>query len=224
MVGDARLYPIGALELSGLSLICMQRCKPLVNRLSAILTILFMASCTVETPRPTPPQKGPPPAIPAPPSTPPSSVVPAPKIYSGSYSERLEANSRDVLAGTAVRVLRNGNTVKLIIPVNVAFATNSVQLQPRFAPILDAVTRLCRDYNKTAIAVKGFTDSTGSFEHNQQLSEQRAQSVGAYLSRDITATRIHTAGYGPRYPIADNQTDGGRMQNRRIEIDMVTTP
>ncbi len=192
------------------------------TRIGALLSVLLVAGCAVETPQPPSAPQGPAPV--APPIVPPSGVTPAPKIYSGSYPDRLEAAARDVLIDTAVRVSRSDNTVKLIIPVNAAFAINSAQLQPRFSAVLDGIARLCRDYNQTAIAVKGFTDSTGSFEHNQQLSEQRAQSIGAYLSREIAAARIHTAGYGPRYPIADNRTDDGRVQNRRVEIDMVTVP
>ena len=194
-----------------------------LGHVGALLGVLLISGCVVETPQPVPAPKVPAPAAPAPPSALPGNVAPAAKTYSGSYPERLEAASRDALAGTSVRVLRTGNTVKLIIPVNAAFATNSGQVQPRFSAALDTVARLCRDYNKTAITVKGFTDSTGSFEHNQQLSEQRAQSIGAYLSREVAPARIHTAGYGPRYPLADNKTDDGRMQNRRVEIDMALT-
>lgn len=199
----------------------MLGCSRQLVRVSALLGVWFIAGCAVEAPQPA--SKVPAPVIPPPSGAPPASVAPAPKIYTGSYPERLEAAAHDALTGTSVRIQRNGNNVKLIIPVSTAFSTNSVQVQPRFAAVLDSITRLCRDYNKTAIAVKGFTDSTGSFEHNQQLSEQRAQSIGAYLSREVAATRIHTAGYGPRYPIADNKTDDGRMQNRRVEIDMALT-
>lgn len=192
--------------------------------IGAILGMLLTAGCVVEPPQPPPAPKAPVPVAPPPHVVPPSGVGPAPRIYTGSYPDRLEAAARDALAGTSVHVLRNGNAVKFIIPVNAAFALNSVQLQPRFSAVLDTVARLGRDYSKTIISVKGFTDSTGSFEHNQQLSEQRAQSIGAYLSREVAAARIHTAGYGPRNPIADNKTDAGRMQNRRVEIEMAVTP
>lgn len=195
-----------------------------LRRTGAALGTLLLAACAAEAPQPMPAPKGPPPVMPVPPSAPPSSAAPPPKIYSGSYAERLEAVARDTLTSTPVRVLRNGNTVKLVIPASAAFTANSAQLQTRFAAVLDAIARLGRDYDKTAISVKAFTDSTGSFEHNQTLSEHRAQSIGAYLARGITPARIHTAGYGPRYPIADNKTDSGRMQNRRVEIEMAATP
>jgi outer membrane protein OmpA-like peptidoglycan-associated protein len=82
-----------------------------------------------------------------------------------------------------------------------------------------------KEYGRTTLDVRGYTDSTGSFEHNQQLSERRARSVGAYLvTRQIAATRIRTAGFGPRHPIVGNDTESGRAQNRRIEIELVPTP
>ncbi len=188
-------------------------------RIGALLSALFIVGCAVETPQPQRSEQPPPPTpvIPIPLPLP-------PKTYSGSYPERLEAEARDKLSGTPVRVLRNGNTVKLIVPVNAAFTFNSSQLQARFFPVLDGIASLCGEYSQAMIAVKGFTDSTGSFDHNQTLSEQRASSVGSYLSRTVSPARIRTAGYGPRYPIADNGTDSGRMQNRRVEIDLVTTP
>lgn len=200
-------------------LFCSQR----LYRPGAFLLTLCIAGCVVEQPQPTPPPKSPPPVV-APPSVPPPAPTTTPKTYSGTYPERIEAEAHDLFAGTSVRVQRNTNTVKLTLPASAAFAANSSQLQQRFFPALDSVARLCRDYTKATLTIKGFTDSTGSFEHNQQLSEQRAQSISTYLSRDVAAGRLRTAGYGPRNPIADNNTDAGRIQNRRIEIDIVTTP
>lgn len=186
------------------------------SRSVALLGALLIVGCVAQAP-----QRGP---LPATPSAPPPGAEPAPESYGGSYLDRLEAAARDALADSPVNVQRDGESIKLIVPANMAFAIHSAQLQPRFFPVLDKIAHLCRDYDKTAIAVKGFTDSTGSFEHNQRLSEQRAQNVGAYLSRDVAAVRIRTAGYGPRYPIADNRTDAGRLQNRRVEIDMAPMP
>lgn len=195
-----------------------------VRRLGVLLLLSIVSGCVVQPPQPVPPPKAPPPVTPAPPSAPPVVVPPAPKTYTGTYAERLEAVMRDTLAGTPVRVQRSASIIKLVIPANAAFAANSAQLQTRFSAVLDNVARVCREYSKTGITVKGFTDSTGSFEHNQQLSTQRAQTVGAYLGRDIAATRIQSVGYGPRNPIADNKTDAGRSQNRRIEIELAVTP
>jgi len=72
------------------------------------------------------------------------------------------------------------------------------------------------------VAVNGFTDSTGSFEHNQKLSENRAQSVARFLANQgVFSSRLLSRGYGPRHPIASNDTVAGRAQNRRVELQLV---
>jgi outer membrane protein OmpA-like peptidoglycan-associated protein len=139
----------------------------------------------------------------------------------GQYQDRQEAELRQQLEGTGVRVQRDGDNLKLIMPGNITFAVNSEQIQPDFYDVLDSVAVVIRKYDKTLVDVRGYTDSTGSFEHNQALSERRAQSVASYLmSRQVTASRVRTAGYGPRYPIAENNTEAGRAQNRRVEINL----
>jgi outer membrane protein OmpA-like peptidoglycan-associated protein len=70
--------------------------------------------------------------------------------------------------------------------------------------------------------VNGYTDSTGSFQTNQTLSEQRAGSVARYfMNQGVASSRIRATGYGPRDPIADNSTASGRAQNRRVEIELL---
>jgi outer membrane protein OmpA-like peptidoglycan-associated protein len=70
--------------------------------------------------------------------------------------------------------------------------------------------------------VLGHTDSTGSDAYNQALSERRAQSVADYLSmRGVARARMGIRGYGETQPIAPNETEEGRSQNRRVEIKVV---
>ncbi|MET0378603.1 MAG: OmpA family protein [Spongiibacteraceae bacterium] len=139
----------------------------------------------------------------------------------GNYQDRQEAELRQQLEGTGVRVQRNGDNVKLIMPGNITFAVNSEQIQPSFTDVLSSVALVIRKYDKTLIDVRGFTDSTGSFEHNQELSERRAQSVAGFLiGKQVAASRVRIAGYGPRYPIAPNTSESGRAQNRRVEIEL----
>jgi outer membrane protein OmpA-like peptidoglycan-associated protein len=72
------------------------------------------------------------------------------------------------------------------------------------------------------IEVAGHTDSVGSDDYNQQLSERRANSVAAYLSgHGVDRTRMVTIGAGEGHPVADNESDAGRAQNRRVEITIV---
>jgi len=81
-----------------------------------------------------------------------------------------------------------------------------------------------REFDKTLLQINGYTDSTGSFEYNQQLSEQRAQSVARhFLNNGIAASRVRTAGMGPRDPVASNDSPAGRSQNRRVELSLIPT-
>jgi outer membrane protein OmpA-like peptidoglycan-associated protein len=74
-------------------------------------------------------------------------------------------------------------------------------------------------FNRTLIDINGHTDSTGSQQHNQALSERRAASVANYLgARGVDQRRISTLGFGPSQPIASNATPDGRAQNRRVEV------
>ena len=140
----------------------------------------------------------------------------------GYYMDRQEKVLRQQLEGTGVRVQRNGDNIKLIMPGNITFAFNSDQLEPNFIDPLDSVALVVKEYKDTAIEIKGYTDSVGSFEYNQQLSERRAQSVARQLqNQGVAAGRVRTSGYGPRYPIASNDTESGRAQNRRVEIDLI---
>lgn len=152
----------------------------------------------------------------------PTGAAPGAGLGGGSYQDRQEAELQAQLEGAGVRVQRAGDNLKLILPSNIAFAVNSEQIQPSFTAVLDRVVATIRKFDKTMVDIRGYTDSTGSFEHNQALSERRAQSVtGFLLSRQIAASRVRSAGYGPRNPIASNTTEIGRSQNRRIEINIL---
>jgi len=140
----------------------------------------------------------------------------------GAYQDRQEAALRRELAGSGVDVVRNGDNITLNMPGNITFAFDSSNLQPQFYPVLDNVASTLNEYNQTVIEVAGHTDSVGSDSYNQQLSVQRANSVAAYLSsKGIMQQRMITVGAGETHPVASNDTDAGRAQNRRVEITIV---
>ena len=88
--------------------------------------------------------------------------------------------------------------------------------------VLDNVARTLQEYNQTVIEVAGHTDSVGSDAYNQKLSEQRANTVSSYLqSRGLNRERFIVVGAGKSRPIASNDTEAGRAQNRRVEITLV---
>ncbi|GGY48987.1 OmpA family lipoprotein [Bacterioplanes sanyensis] len=140
----------------------------------------------------------------------------------GYYMDAQEAKLRKQLRGTGVKVERDGDNVNLIMPGNITFASGSSAVASSFYEVLNSVALVIKEYDRTLVVVAGHTDSVGSESTNQRLSEQRAQSVSAYLkSRGIKSVRLETVGFGERSPIASNATAAGKEQNRRVEITLV---
>lgn len=126
--------------------------------------------------------------------------------------------------GTQVTEQPDGS-LKLNIPSNVTFATDSYQINPALYPTLDELSTQMQQHPELVARINGYTDSTGSASYNQTLSQNRAQSVATYLSQHgISPQRLAAAGYGSGNPIADNNTATGRAQNRRVEIYLSAMP
>lgn len=139
----------------------------------------------------------------------------------GQYMDRQEAKLRAQLQGTGVSVTRNGNNITLNMPGNVTFKTDSADLRPDFFDVLNSVSLVLKEYDKTILEVAGHTDSTGSVQYNQTLSEQRANSVAQYLeNHGVKAQRVMIVGAGETRPLASNDTAEGRQQNRRVELSL----
>lgn len=140
----------------------------------------------------------------------------------GYYMDVQEAKLRQRLEGTGVSVTRMGDNITLNMPSNITFALNSSDLNGQFNSALDGVGMVLKEYDKTVIEVAGHTDSSGSDQYNQALSERRAQSVAGYLSsHGVKTQRLITIGAGETHPVASNDTEAGRSQNRRVELTIV---
>ena len=140
----------------------------------------------------------------------------------GNYMDKQEAKLRQQMAGTGVEVVRWGDNITLDMPGGVTFDFDSATLKPQFHAVLDKVSATLAEYNQTVVQVAGHTDSTGSRDYNMKLSQRRADSVKSYLiTRGVPAQRLQTIGVGPDRPVADNGTEEGRAQNRRVEITIV---
>lgn len=140
----------------------------------------------------------------------------------GYYMDVQEAKLRQRLQGTGVSVARNGDNITLNMPGNVTFATNSADLNQQFFSTLDAVALVLKEYDKTVIEVAGHTDSTGTKQLNQGLSERRAGTVASYLTgQGIQGKRFIVVGAADNHPVASNATAEGRAQNRRVELTIV---
>ncbi len=140
----------------------------------------------------------------------------------GYYMDRQEALLRQQLQSSGVQVRREGDRIRLVMPGNITFATGQSDIRGDFYRTLASVAVVLAEFDRTAIKVAGHTDSTGGTDLNQRLSEARAASVKRYLvTQNVAAGRIHTNGFGPRYPVASNSTARGRQANRRVELELV---
>ncbi|MFL5789776.1 MAG: OmpA family protein [Flavisolibacter sp.] len=106
-----------------------------------------------------------------------------------------------------------------VILKNIFFDYNKYELKPESQVELDKLVQLMQDNLTMKILIEGHTDNIGSASDNLKLSENRAKAVMKYLiSKNISANRLASKGLGASRPIADNQTESGRAQNRRTEI------
>jgi outer membrane protein OmpA-like peptidoglycan-associated protein len=139
----------------------------------------------------------------------------------GNYMDQQESELRQQLQGTGVSVTRAGDRIILNMPSAITFDTDQDAVKSEFYSTLNSVAIVLRKFNKTLVDVNGHTDSTGSMQHNQDLSERRAYSVANYLdSQGIDQRRVSAVGFGPTQPVATNATEAGRAQNRRVEIQI----
>lgn len=137
----------------------------------------------------------------------------------GAYMDVQEAKLREQLRGTGVQVAREGDNIRLIMPGNITFETDSYNLRSSFFPVLDSVAVVLAKYADTTMRITGHTDSTGSRDYNQTLSEQRADSVAYYLeTQNVVGSRMYVQGRGFADPVADNSSPEGRAENRRVEL------
>lgn len=130
------------------------------------------------------------------------------EVKAGSFLDQLYTEITDV----------NADLTKALTFDNVNFATNSAVLTEGSKTQLDDLVKIMKAFPKVDIKVDGHTDNVGKEAANKQLSQSRAISVKRYLSgHGIDEKRIGTAGFGSTKPVADNATDAGKAQNRRIE-------
>lgn len=114
----------------------------------------------------------------------------------------------------------DGCEVEAVIELEgVNFDFDKATIRPEGKAILNGAAALLQKHNRVVVEVAGHTDSIGSEEYNQGLSERRANAVKDYLvAQGVTATRLTARGYGELRPIASNDTEEGRAENRRVEL------
>lgn len=125
--------------------------------------------------------------------------------------------ARQQLAELQAKETQRGTVVTL---GDVLFETGRAELKPGATRSLDQLAQVLRSDPRATVSIEGHTDSVGSREYNVDLSLRRAESVRSYLTGagGVAAGRISARGMGPDFPVADNASMSGRLQNRRVEV------
>lgn len=140
----------------------------------------------------------------------------------GTYLDRQEDELRQGLSGSGAEVQNTGDALLVTLPGGVTFPTDSAEVRAEFRRPLNSIAETLQKYPSSYVDVIGYTDSTGEESYNQRLSERRAASVANELiARGVSPARIEVAGRGEANPVASNDTESGRAQNRRVEIRIV---
>lgn len=133
------------------------------------------------------------------------------------YMNKQYKELKKVLNEADVTILND--SVKVIFPDHVLYATASDQLKEDIKPTFERFAGVLNKFDKTKIMITGHTDNTGTADYNRNLSERRAANAREVLSSyKVDADRMFTWGLGDHVPVADNTTDAGKAKNRRVEF------
>jgi outer membrane protein OmpA-like peptidoglycan-associated protein len=137
----------------------------------------------------------------------------------GNYMDRQAAELKRRLPEAAVE--RQGDKLYVALPSGILFDVDKDQVRSEANQPLATAADVLVKYPDTYVTVEGHTDSTGSHEHNQSLSERRAMRVRDVLAGNgVPMGRLSVRGYGETDPIADNATAEGRQLNRRVQLEI----
>lgn len=115
------------------------------------------------------------------------------------------------------------DSIKVLFPDNVFFNVGSSEIFEKSYNVFERFANILNKYERTSVMIVGHTDNTGSLSFNEKLSIDRAESSKSMLTKyNVLSTRLHTWGMADRHPIATNDTDEGRAQNRRVEFIILT--
>jgi outer membrane protein OmpA-like peptidoglycan-associated protein len=121
--------------------------------------------------------------------------------------------------GSGVQVSETRDGLRVNVPGSISFATGSAAIEPRLYPTLDRIATTLNEYPASTVTVVGHTDNVGDAQSNQELAARRANAVVNYLTeRGVQRGRMVVQGRGEAEPIANNSTEAGRAQNRRVEM------
>jgi outer membrane protein OmpA-like peptidoglycan-associated protein len=140
-----------------------------------------------------------------------------------AYVASLETELRRQTAGIGLDVLRVGNGIVIRIPAALTFDAASASVNPQFDATLLEIARTVKTRNQTFVDVFGHTDTSGTPQVNQSLSDKRAAAVAAYLGgHGVSKARIASKGLGETAPLYNPETsETEKAANRRVEIRLI---
>ena len=138
----------------------------------------------------------------------------------GRHMDKQAQELQNDLEGAVVQ--RVGEGILITFKDGLKFDVNSANLRASDTQNLSDLANVLTKYEDTDVLIEGHTDSSGSDEYNQTLSEKRAESVRKELvSKGVLAGRLTAVGYGESQPLEDNSTEAGKQANRRVEVAIV---
>jgi outer membrane protein OmpA-like peptidoglycan-associated protein len=140
-----------------------------------------------------------------------------------AYMADLETELRRQTAGIGLDVLQVGNSIVVRIPAELTFDAGSSAVKPQFDATLHEIARTVKTKSQTFVDVFAHTDTTGTPEVNQALSNKRAAAVASYLSsHGVPKARVASKGLGETAPLYNPETsEEQKAANRRVEIRLV---
>jgi outer membrane protein OmpA-like peptidoglycan-associated protein len=138
----------------------------------------------------------------------------------GKYMDKQEAEMRQALAEVeSASIQREQDILAITFKSDFSFDFDSAIIKPGAEDEIARVAAVLIKYPQTNISIEGYTDSKGAEEYNMNLSTRRAEAVKASLiGRGLSSSRLQTIGFGESKPVATNDTETGRQQNRRVRI------
>lgn len=137
----------------------------------------------------------------------------------GNVLERQERALRQVMTTPGVQIVNRGDHLQVILPSGLLFASDSAAVSGQAQNDLYGLAQNLQQYPNSRVEIYGHTDSTASDSYNMDLSQRRAQSVGGILSAaGVSSSRLVMIGRGETQPVASNDSESGKAQNRRVEI------
>lgn len=141
----------------------------------------------------------------------------------GRNMDRKAQEMEEELEGVTIQRVEEGIAVSF--DSGLLFGFDSSTLRPEAKENLDKLATIINRDDDTVLMIVGHTDSTGDENYNLRLSERRAQSAAEYMiSQGLAESRIDIEGRGEYEPIADNSTEAGQQENRRVEVAIYASP